>query len=149
MGLFRNITKSIGRCAHCDPGNDRFWFWWWFDAALLASRGMGFFSKEACLLAVKLGLGVGALASQEAWVSVKNTVSSNAPILGGKDFDMTGRLRDGSIAQLNDPDQLKQYRKEIQTAPNPEDYDRQLNDPPVGIASMYHGGEVHDGDRHI
>ena len=53
---------------------------------------------------------------------------------------MTGRLRDGTIVQLNNPDQLKQYRKEIQTAPNPEDYIVKAADG--GIASMYHGGEV-------
>jgi len=53
---------------------------------------------------------------------------------------MTSRLRDGSIVQLNDPDQLKQYRKEIQTAPDPEDYIVRSADG--GIATMMHGGEV-------
>jgi hypothetical protein len=60
---------------------------------------------------------------------------------------MTGRLRDGTIVQLNDPDQLETYRREIQTRPDPNDYivpvsDINLTGERVGIASMMQGGEV-------
>ena len=44
----------------------------------------------------------------------------------GKDFAITSRMQDGRIVQLNDPEDLADYRREIQG----------------GIATMYHGGEV-------
>ena len=60
---------------------------------------------------------------------------------------MTSRLRDGTIVQLNDPEQLKKYRKEIQTRPDPNDYivptsDINLTGAEGGIASLMSGGEV-------
>ena len=44
----------------------------------------------------------------------------------GKDFAITSRMQDGRIVQLNDSEDLADYRREIQG----------------GIATMMHGGEV-------
>ena len=143
MGLFSNITKSISKIA---------------PIAIPAMVGFGlgggsmggigsFFSGLSGTQKLGLGLGgIGALGalmgSQEREVSFEPR-----PEPVGKDFAMTSRLRDGTIVQLNDPDQLKQYRKEIQTRPNPNDFivpvsDINLTGDKVGIAAMMHGGEV-------
>jgi hypothetical protein len=133
MGLFRNITRNIGRIA---------------PIAIPAMIGFGvgggaggiggFFSGMST--GQKLGLGLGALALAGGLGQRQEYSFEQRPEPEGKDFAMTSRLRDGTIVQLNDPDQLKQYREEIQTAPNPDDYIVKAADG--GIASMYHGGEV-------
>lgn len=136
MGLFRNITRSIGRIA---PIAIPAMIGFGFGGGSMGGIG-SFFSGLSG--AQKLGLGVGALALAGGLGQRREYSFEQRPEPEGKDFAMTGRLRDGSIVQLNDPDQLKQYRAEIQTTPDPKDYIVEA-DPPVGIASMYHGGEVH------
>ena len=108
--------------------------------------GIGFFSGMSGMQ--KLGLGVGALGLAGALGERREYTFDPRPEPVGKNFAMTGRLRDGSIVQLTDPDQLTQYRKEIQTRPDPNDYivpvsDINLTGDRVGIATMMHGGEVH------
>ena len=134
MGLFSNITRSISKIA---------------PIAIPAMIGFGlgggsmggigsFFSGLSGTQ--KLGMGLGALALAGGLGQRQEYSFEERPEPVGKDFAMTSRLRDGSIVQLNDPDQLKQYRKEIQTVPNPEDYIVKAADG--GIATMMHGGEV-------
>lgn len=124
MGLFSNITKSISKIA---------------PIAIPAMVGFGlgggsmggigsFFSNMST--AQKLGLGVGALALAGGLGQRQEYSFEERPEPVGKDFAITSRLRDGTIVQLNDPDQLKQYRKEIQGRAE------------GGIATMMHGGEV-------
>ena len=134
MGLFRNITRSIGKIA---PIAIPAMIGFGFGGGSMAGIG-SFFSNMST--AQKLGLGVGALALAGGLGQRQEYSFEERPEPVGKDFAMTSRLRDGTIVQLNNPDQLKQYRKEIQTAPNPEDYIVKAADG--GIASMYHGGEV-------
>ena len=142
MGLFKNLTRSIGRIA---------------PIAIPAMIGMGFggssmagigslfkdmsFGQKALLGLGGLGL-AGALSGGR---QEYNFEERPEPV--GKNFAMTSRLRDGTIVQLNDPEQLRKYRQEIQTRPNPNDYivpvsDINLTGGRVGIASMMQGGEV-------
>ena len=93
------------------------------------------------------GLGLGALGLAGALGGREEYSFEERPEPVGKDFAMTGRLRDGTIVQLNDPEQLKKYRQEIQTRPDPNDYivptsDIKLTGAEGGIASLMDGGEV-------
>ena len=102
-------------------------------------KGMSFGQKAM--------LGLGALGLAGALGGREEYSFEERPEPVGKDFAMTGRLRDGTIVQLNYPDQLKQYRKEIQTKPNPNDFvvptsDINLTGAEGGIASLMNGGEV-------
>ena len=72
MGLFRNITKSIGKIA---PIAIPAMIGFGFGGGSAAGIG-SFFSNMST--AQKLGLGVGALAWQEAWASDRSTTSRNA-----------------------------------------------------------------------
>ena len=109
MGLFSNITKSIGKIA---PIAIPAMIGFGFGGGSMAGIG-SFFSNMST--AQKLGLGVGALALAGGLGQRQEYSFEERPEPVGKDFAMTSRLRDGTIVQLNDPDQLKQYRKEIQT----------------------------------
>ena len=141
MGLFRNITKSIGKIAPIAiPAMVGFGF----GGGSMGGIGK-FFSNMSTMQ--KLGLGIGAL-GLAGGLGREEYDFEPRPEPVGKDFAMTSRLRDGSIVQLNDPDQLEQYRREIQTRPNPNDYivpvsSINLTGEEAGIASMMHGGEVH------
>tara|TARA_S200002703_G_scaffold60936_1_gene52812 strand:+ start:2069 stop:2653 length:585 start_codon:yes stop_codon:yes gene_type:complete len=141
MGLFKNLTKTIGKIA---------------PIAIPAMMGFGFGGGAAGGIGSffsglsggsKLGLGLGALALAGGLGQRQEYGFEERPEPVGKNFAITSRLRDGTIVQLTDPDQLKQYRDEIQTQPNPNDYivpvsDINLTGEKVGIAAMYHGGEV-------
>jgi|TARA_E500000318_G_scaffold100321_1_gene102976 hypothetical protein len=141
MGLFKNLTKTIGKIA---------------PIAIPAMMGFGFGGGAAGGIGSffsglsggsKLGLGLGALALAGGLGRRQEYGFEERPEPVGKNFAITSRLRDGTIVQLTDPDQLKQYRDEIQTQPNPNDYivpvsDINLTGEKVGIAAMYHGGEV-------
>ena len=141
MGLFKNLTKSIGRIAPLAiPAMVGFGF----GGSSMSGIG-NFFSNMSTMQ--KLGLGIGAL-GLAGGLGRQDFRFEERPEPEGKNFAMTGRLRDGSIVQLTDPDQLKQYREEIQTRPDPNDYivpvsDINLTGDKVGIATMMHGGEVH------
>ena len=141
MGLFKNLTKSIGRIAPLAiPAMVGFGF----GGGSMGGIG-SFFSNMSTMQ--KLGLGIGAL-GLAGGLRGERYGFEERPQPEGKNFAMTGRLRDGSIVQLTDPDQLKQYREEIQTRPDPNDYivpvsDINLTGDKVGIATMMHGGEVH------
>ena len=141
MGLFKNLTKSIGRIAPLAiPAMVGFGF----GGGSMGGIG-NFFSNMSTMQ--KLGLGIGAL-GLAGGLGRQDFSFEERPEPEGKNFAMTGRLRDGSIVQLTDPDQLKQYREEIQTRPDPNDYivpvsDINLTGDKVGIATMMHGGEVH------
>jgi len=121
MGLFRNLTKTIGKLA---------------PIAIPAMIGFGvgggsmggigsFFSGMSGMQ--KLGLGVGALGLAGALGERREYTADPRPEPVGKDFAITSRMQDGRIVQLNDPQDLADYRREIQG----------------GIATMMHGGEVH------
>ena len=143
MGLFRNLTKSISKIA---PIAIPAMIGFGFGGGSMAGIG-SFFSNMST--AQKLGLGVGALALAGGLGQRQEYSFEERPEPVGKDFAMTSRLRDGTIVQLNDPEQLKQYRKEIQTSPSPNRIvdptfeDRFARRAEGGIASMMHGGEVH------
>jgi hypothetical protein len=141
MGLFSNITKSISKIA---PIAIPAMIGFGFGGGSMGGIG-SFFSGLSG--AQKLGMGVGALALAGGLGQRQEYSFEERPEPVGKDFAMTSRLRDGTIVQLNDPDQLKKYRQEIQTRPNPNDYvvpvsDINLTGEKVGIATMMHGGEV-------
>jgi hypothetical protein len=133
MGLFRNITKSIGKIA---PIAIPAMIGFGFGGGSMGGIG-SFFSGLSG--GQKLGMGLGALALAGGLGQRQEYSFEERPQPEGKDFAITSRLRDGTIVQLNDPDQLKKYREEIQTRPDPEDY---IVRAEGGIASMYHGGEV-------
>jgi len=122
MGLFSNLTRSISKIAPIAiPAMVGFGF-----AGGSAGGIGGFFSKMTT--AQKLGLGVGALSLAGAGALGKREEYSveKRPEPVGQDFAITSRMRDGRIVQLNDPEDLADYRREIQR----------------GIATMMHGGEV-------
>tara|TARA_A100001011_G_C14294331_1_gene837700 strand:- start:383 stop:964 length:582 start_codon:yes stop_codon:yes gene_type:complete len=141
MGLFGNLTKNIGKIAPIAiPAMVGFGF----GGGSMSGIG-NFFSNMSPMQ--KLGLGIGAL-GLAGGLGREEYDFKPRPEPVGKDFAITSRLRDGSIVQLNDPDQLEQYRREIQTRPNPNDYivpvsSINLTGEEAGIASMMHGGEVH------
>ena len=120
MGLFSNITKSIGKIA---PIAIPAMIGFGFGGGSAAGIG-GFFSNMST--AQKLGLGVGALALAGGLGQRQEYDFEERPEPVGKDFAITSRMRDGRIVQLNDAEDLADYRREIQG----------------GIATMYHGGEV-------
>jgi len=143
MGLFRNLTKSISKIA---PVAIPAMIGFGLGGGSMGGIGSLFkdmsFGQKAMLGLGGLGALGAVMGSQE-----KEVTFTPRPEPVGKDFAMTGRLRDGTIVQLNDPDQLKKYRQEIQTRPNPNDYvvpvsDINLTGDRVGIATMMHGGEV-------
>lgn len=141
MGLFRNITKSISKIA---PIAIPAMIGFGFGGGSMGGIG-SFFSGLSG--GQKLGMGLGALALAGGLGQRQEYSFEERPEPEGKDFAMTSRLRDGTIVQLNDPDQLKRYRQEIQTRPDPNDYvvpvsDIDLTGGQRGIATMYHGGEV-------
>ena len=141
MGLFRNLTRSIRKIAPIAiPAMVGFGF------AGGSAGGIGSFFKDMSF-GQKALLGLGALGLTGALGGREERTFEQRPEPVGKDFAMTSRLRDGSIVQLNDPDQLETYRREIQTRPDPNDYivpvsDINLTGERVGIASMMQGGEV-------
>ena len=141
MGLFRNLTRSISKIAPIAiPAMVGFGF------AGGSAGGIGSFFKDMSF-GQKALLGLGALGLTGALGGREERTFEQRPEPVGKDFAMTSRLRDGSIVQLNDPDQLETYRREIQTRPDPNDYivpvsDINLTGERVGIASMMQGGEV-------
>ena len=120
MGLFSNITKSIGKIA---PIAIPAMIGFGFGGGSAAGIG-SFFSNMST--AQKLGLGVGALALAGGLGQRQEHSFEERPEPVGKDFAITSRMRDGRIVQLNDAEDLADYRREIQG----------------GIATMYHGGEV-------
>ena len=141
MGLFSNLTRSLKKVAPIA-----------IPAMIGFGMGGGSFGGIGSLFkgmsfGQKAMLGLGALGLAGALGGREEYSFEERPEPVGKDFSMTGRLRDGTIVQLNDPDQLKQYRKEIQTKPNPNDFvvptsDINLTGSEGGIASLMSGGEV-------
>ena len=141
MGLFRNLTRGLKQIAPIA-----------IPAMIGFGMGGGSFAGIGSLFkgmsfGQKAMLGLGALGLAGALGGREEYSFEERPEPVGKDFAMTGRLRDGTIVQLNDPDQLKQYRKEIQTKPNPNDFvvptsDINLTGAEGGIASLMNGGEV-------
>jgi len=141
MGLFRNLTRGLKQIAPIA-----------IPAMIGFGMGGGSFAGIGSLFkgmsfGQKAMLGLGALGLAGALGGREEYSFEERPEPVGKDFAMTGRLRDGTIVQLNDPDQLKQYRKEIQTKPNPNDFvvptsDINLSGAEGGIASLMSGGEV-------
>ena len=141
MGLFRNLTRGLKQIAPIA-----------IPAMIGFGMGGGSFAGIGSLFkgmsfGQKAMLGLGALGLAGALGGREEYSFEERPEPVGKDFAMTGRLRDGTIVQLNDPDQLKQYRKEIQTKPNPNDFvvptsDINLTGAEGGIASLMSGGEV-------
>ena len=141
MGLFRNLTRGLKKIA---PIAIPAMIGFGMGGGSLGGIGSLFkgmsFGQKAMLGLGALGL-AGALGGREEYSFEER------PEPVGKDFAMTGRLRDGTIVQLNDPEQLKKYRKEIQTRPDPNDYivptsDINLTGAEGGIASLMNGGEV-------
>jgi len=142
MGLFRNLTRGLKQIA---PIAIPAMIGFGMGGGSFAGIGSLFkdmsFGQKASLGLGALGLAAGALGGREEYSFEKR------PEPVGKDFAMTGRLRDGTIVQLNDPEQLKKYRQEIQTRPGPNDYivptsDINLSGAEGGIASLMSGGEV-------
>ena len=141
MGLFRNLTRGLKRIAPIA-----------IPAMIGFGMGGGSFAGIGSLFkgmsfGQKAMLGLGALGLAGALGGREEYSFEERPEPVGKDFAMTGRLRDGTIVQLNDPEQLKKYRKEIQTRPDPNDYivptsDINLTGAEGGIASLMGGGEV-------
>lgn len=141
MGLFRNLTRGLKKIAPIA-----------IPAMIGFGMGGGSFAGIGSLFkgmsfGQKAMLGLGALGLAGALGGREEYSFEERPEPVGKDFAMTGRLRDGSIVQLNDPEQLKKYRQEIQTRPDPNDYivptsDIKLTGAEGGIASLMNGGEV-------
>jgi hypothetical protein len=141
MGLFRNLTRGLKQIAPIA-----------IPAMIGFGMGGGSFAGIGSLFkgmsfGQKAMLGLGALGLAGALGGREEYSFEERPEPVGKDFAMTGRLRDGTIVQLNDPEQLKKYRKEIQTRPDPNDYivptsDINLTGAEGGIASLMNGGEV-------
>ena len=127
MGLFSNITRSIGRIA---------------PIAIPAMIGFGvgggaggiggFFSGMST--GQKMGLGLGALALAGGLGQRREYSFEQRPEPVGKDFAITSRMRDGRIVQLNDAEDLADYAVRFRG----------------GIATMYHGGRSPDqGPAHL
>ena len=142
MGLFRNLTRGLKRIAPIAiPAMIGFGMGGGSFAGIGSLfKGMSFGQKASLGLGA-LGLAAGALGGRQEYSFEER------PEPVGKDFAITSRLRDGTIVQLNDPEQLKKYRKEIQTRPDPNDYivptsDINLTGAEGGIASLMSGGEV-------
>ena len=141
MGLFRNLTRGLKRIAPIA-----------IPAMIGFGMGGGSFAGIGSLFkgmsfGQKAMLGLGALGLAGALGGREEYSFEERPEPVGKDFAITSRLRDGTIVQLNDPEQLKKYRKEIQTRPDPNDYivptsDINLTGAEGGIASLMSGGEV-------
>jgi len=69
---------------------------------------LGNFASENKLLTAGLGLGIlGALTEEE------EEIGSQRPFPKGEMFDITARSRDGEVYQLNDPEDLAAYQREI------------------------------------
>ena len=69
---------------------------------------LGDFASENKLLTAGLGLGIlGALTEEE------EEIGSQRPFPKGEMFDITARSRDGEVYQLNDPEDLAAYQREI------------------------------------
>ena len=142
MGLFRNLTRGLKRIAPIAiPAMIGFGMGGGSFAGIGSLfKGMSFGQKASLGLGA-LGLAAGALGGRQEYSFEER------PEPVGKDFAITSRLRDGTIVQLNDPEQLKKYRKDIQTRPDPNDYivptsDINLTGAEGGIASLMSGGEV-------
>ena len=141
MGLFKNLTRSISRIAPIAiPAMIG------FGMGGGSLGGIGSFFKDMSF-GQKALLGLGGLGLAGALGGRQEYSFEERPEPVGKNFAMTSRLRDGTIVQLNDPEQLEKYRQEIQARPNPNDYivpvsDINLTGERVGIASMMQGGEV-------
>ena len=151
MGLFRNLTRGLKRIAPIAiPAMIGFGMGGGsFGGIGSLFKGM-YFGQKASLGLGALGLAAGALGGRQEYSFEER------PEPVGKDFAITSRLRDGTIVQLNDPEQLKKYRQEIQTKPDPdyivddtEVFKRLLERNPDfltgaegGIASLMNGGEV-------
>lgn len=151
MGLFRNLTRGLKKIAPIA-----------IPAMIGFGMGGGSFGGIGSLFkgmsfGQKAMLGLGALGLTGALGGRQEYGFEERPEPVGKDFAITSRLRDGTIVQLNDPEQLKKYRQEIQTKPDPNDYivddteafKRVLERNPDlltgaegGIASLMNGGEV-------
>ena len=120
MGLFSNLTRSISKIAPIAiPAMIGFG---------LGGGSMGGIGSlfKGMSTAQKLGLGLGALTLAGGLGRREEYSPEKRPEPVGEDFAITSRMRDGRIVQLNDPEDLADYRREIQG----------------GIATMYHGGEV-------
>ena len=142
MGLFRNLKRGLKRIAPIAiPAMIGFGMGGGSFAGIGSLfKGMSFGQKASLGLGA-LGLAAGALGGRQEYSFEER------PEPVGKDFAITSRLRDGTIVQLNDPEQLKKYRKEIQTRPDPNDNivptsDINLTGAEGGIASLMSGGEV-------
>ena len=141
MGLFRNLTRGLKKIAPIAiPAM------FGFGMGGGSFGGIGSFFKDMSF-GQKALLGLGGLGLAGALGGRQEYSFEERPEPVGKDFAMTSRLRDGTIVQLNDPEQLEKYRQEIQARPNPNDYivpvsDINLTGERVGIASMMQGGEV-------
>ena len=141
MGLFRNLTRGLKKIAPIAiPAM------FGFGMGGGSFGGIGSFFKDMSF-GQKALLGLGGLGLAGALGGRQEYSFEERPEPVGKNFAMTSRLRDGTIVQLNDPEQLEKYRQEIQARPNPNDYivpvsDINLTGERVGIASMMQGGEV-------
>jgi len=141
MGLFSNLTRSLKRIAPIAiPAMIG------FGMGGGSLGGIGSFFKDMSF-GKKALLGLGALGLTGALGGRQEYSVEERPEPVGKDFAMTSRLRDGTIVQLNDPEQLKRYRAEIQTKPDPNSVvvpasDITLTGAEGGIASLMSGGEV-------
>jgi len=141
MGLFRNLTRGLKKIAPIA-----------IPAMIGFGMGGGSFGGIGSLFkgmsfGQKAMLGLGALGLTGALGGRQEYGFEERPEPVGKDFAMTSRLRDGTIVQLNDPEQLKKYRAEIQTKPDPNSVvvpvsDITLTGAEGGIASLMDGGEV-------
>ena len=141
MGLFRNLTRGLKKIAPIAiPAMIG------FGMGGGSLGGIGSFFKDMSF-GKKALLGLGALGLTGALGGRQEYGFEERPEPVGKDFAMTSRLRDGTIVQLNDPEQLKRYRAEIQTKPDPNSVvvpasDITLTGAEGGIASLMDGGEV-------
>ena len=141
MGLFRNLTRGLKKIAPIAiPAMIG------FGMGGGSFGGIGSFFKDMSF-GKKALLGLGALGLTGALGGREERTFEQRPDPVGKDFAITSRLRDGTIVQLNDPEQLKRYREEIQTKVDPNSVvvpvsDITLTGAEGGIASLMDGGEV-------
>lgn len=141
MGLFSNLTRSLKKIAPIAiPAMIG------FGMGGGSLGGIGSFFKDMSF-GKKALLGLGALGLTGALGGREERTFEQRPEPVGRDFAVTSRLRDGTIVQLNDPEQLERYRAEIQTKPDPNSVvvptsDITLTGAEGGIASLMDGGEV-------
>jgi hypothetical protein len=84
-------------------------------AAQKSAAGSGVFGNLFTDMSTgqKIALGLGSLGALGALTQEEEEIGSQRPFPKGEMFDITARSRDGDVYQLNDPEDLAAYQREI------------------------------------